>query len=83
LADVTQRGLSDPARIYLTGLSNGGFLPLSMLCTAGDSFAAVGLLITSMPEDTGADCHSSTPLPVLMLGGTADQVVPYGGGVVS
>jgi poly(3-hydroxybutyrate) depolymerase len=83
VADLTQRGLSDRARIYLAGLSNGGFLALSMFCTAAESFAAIGLLVTSMPEDSGSDCRPAAPLPVLMLGGTADQVVPYAGGVVS
>jgi polyhydroxybutyrate depolymerase len=83
VSDLTQRGLSDRARIYLAGLSNGGFLALSLLCTAADSFAAIGLLVTAMPEDTGPDCHPSTAVPVLMLAGTADQVVPYAGGVVT
>src|ERR1700730_13469319 len=36
-----------------------------------------------MPDELGADCRLSMPLPVLMLGGTADQVVPYAGGLVS
>jgi polyhydroxybutyrate depolymerase len=83
VADLVQRDISDPARIYLAGLSNGGFLTLYMLCAAADSFAAIGLLVTSMPDDTGAECRPSTPLPVLILSGTADQVVPYGGGLVS
>ena len=83
VADLIQRGISDPARIFLAGLSNGGFLTLYMLCTAADSFAAMGLLVTSMPDDTGSECRPPTPLPVLVLGGTADQVVPYGGGLVS
>ena len=83
VTDLVQRGISDPARVHLAGLSNGGFLTLHMLCSAADQFAAIGLLTTSMPDDAGADCRPSNPLPMLMLGGTADQVVPYGGGLVS
>ena len=83
VTDLIQRGISDPARVHLAGLSNGGFLTLHMLCSAAEPFAAIGLLTTSMPDDTGPDCHPSNPLPVLMLGGTADQVIPYGGGLVS
>jgi polyhydroxybutyrate depolymerase len=83
VADLIQRGLSDQARIYLAGLSNGGFMTLGVLCATADTFAAIGLLVTSMPDDMGSDCRPATPLPVLMLGGTADQEVPYAGGVVS
>jgi polyhydroxybutyrate depolymerase len=83
VADLIQRGISDPARVHLSGLSNGGFLTLHMLCAAAEPFAAIGLLTTSMPDDAAADCRPSKPLPVLVLGGTADQVIPYGGGLVS
>jgi polyhydroxybutyrate depolymerase len=35
-----------------------------------------------MPEATAADCASPRPVPVIMVKGTADPVVPYAGGLV-
>jgi Flp pilus assembly protein TadD len=43
-------------------------------------FAGIGLVIASMPEQTGEECRPAKPLPVVILSGTADTVVPYAGG---
>jgi len=83
IADLVRRGISDPAQIYLAGISNGGFMTLKMFCTEGGPLAGIGLVITSMPEATGEECESAKPLPMLVLNGTADETVPYRGGVVA
>jgi polyhydroxybutyrate depolymerase len=82
VADLVQRGVSDPKRIYLAGTSNGGFMTLRMICVDAGTFAAIGLLISGMPEPTGADCRPAKPIPAVMIRGTADQVVPHGGGLM-
>jgi polyhydroxybutyrate depolymerase len=81
VADLALRGISDPRRIFLAGNSNGGFMTLRMLC-AGASFAAIGILISGMPEPVGADCRRARPTPTVMIKGTADSVVPYAGGLM-
>jgi polyhydroxybutyrate depolymerase len=83
VADLTRRGVADPARIFVAGLSNGGFMTLSLFCYEGDLFAGIGLIISSMPDETGAECRSAKPLPVVILNGTADTTVPYRGGPVA
>jgi polyhydroxybutyrate depolymerase len=80
VADLVRRGISDPTRIFLAGESAGGIMALRMVCADGELFAGVGLLIAAMPEPTGIDCEPARPLPVLMINGTADQVLPYDGG---
>jgi len=82
IADLVRRGISDPKRIYLAGSSNGGFMTLRMYCLNAEMFAAIGLLISGMPESTAAECDSPKPIPVLMIKGTADPTVPYDGGLV-
>jgi polyhydroxybutyrate depolymerase len=82
VADLVRRGISDPKRIYLAGSSNGGFMTLRMVCVDAGMFAAIGLLISGMPERTAAECDAPTPIPVLMIKGTADPTVPYDGGLV-
>ncbi len=83
VADLVQRGVSDPKRIYLVGRSAGGLMTLRMACEHANLFAGIGLLISGMSEPEGAVCRPAKPLPVLMLNGTADSLVPYGGGTVA
>ena len=82
VGDLVGRGISDPKRIYLAGRSLGGAMTLRMACAEAPMFAAIALLISAMPEETGQDCHPAKPLPVLMVNVTADPMVPYGGGRV-
>jgi polyhydroxybutyrate depolymerase len=79
---LVARGVADPARLYLAGVSNGGMLALRMLCEAPDLFAGAGIIIASMPTGVGAGCHVAKPMPVVMFNGTADPLIPYGGGTV-
>src|SRR5262249_6376977 len=81
VADLVHRGVADPKRVYLAGTSAGGIMTMRMACLGDGTFAAIALLVAAMPEATGADCRLSAPLPVLMINGTADDVMPYGGGV--
>ncbi len=83
VGELVRRGISDPKRIYLAGNSNGGFMTLRMVCVDVATFAAIALLSSGMPEPTGADCRPAKPIPVLMIKGSADQVVPTGGGLVA
>ena len=56
-------------------------MALRMACVDAGSFAAIGLLISAMAELTGASCQPAKPLPILMINGTADQLLPYAGGL--
>ncbi len=80
--ELVQRGISDPARIYITGISNGGMMALRMLCEASELFAGAGITIANMPARTGETCHIKNPVPVVMVNGSADLLVPYNGGWV-
>jgi polyhydroxybutyrate depolymerase len=77
--NLAQNGIADPQRTYLVGRSIGGIMALRLACIDAQNFAAIGLLVSAMPDVTGADCHPPKPLPVLMINGTADRVLPYGG----
>jgi polyhydroxybutyrate depolymerase len=83
VADLVHRGISDPKRIYLAGLSAGGFMTLRMACVELGMFAAIGVLAGAMADPTGEDCHPAKPLPALLINATADKLVPYEGGVVT
>jgi polyhydroxybutyrate depolymerase len=69
----------DPARIYATGMSNGGFMSHYLACTMADVFAAVAPVagVLGVPE---SECTPSRAVPIEDFHGTADPVVPYDGG---
>ena len=81
VTDLVRRGVSDPKRIYIAGLSLGGVMALRMVCIDAGAFAAIGLLISAMSEVTGAECQPVKPLPMLMVNGTADPAAALWRGV--
>ncbi len=68
----------DPARIYATGLSNGGMMAYRLACEASDIFAAIGPV--SAVEIAPA-CNPTQPVAVIHFHGSADQNVPMQGGI--
>jgi polyhydroxybutyrate depolymerase len=71
--------IADPARIYVMGISNGGGMVLRLACEASDRFAGFAAIIAAAPAAMTTRCRPSRPLPMLILNGTADPIVPYSG----
>lgn len=74
--DMHARHNIDPERVYLVGASNGGFLSYRLLCEAPGVFAAGAVVMATMPEWITGACAPS-PVPILVMHGTADPIVPY------
>jgi len=68
----------DPARIYLFGHSNGGFMAYRVACEHSELVAAVASL-AGMPHQDRSLCQPEHPVSVLHIHGTADDVIPYQG----
>ena len=66
----------DPARIYATGMSNGGFLSNRIGCELADRFAAIAPVAGVLGVPT---CTPARPMPVMHFHGTADPLVPWDG----
>jgi polyhydroxybutyrate depolymerase len=73
-------GAADPKRVYITGLSNGGAMTMTMICARADPFAAAASVIFNLTDDIASACRPSRPVPMLMMNGTADPLIPYEGG---
>lgn len=71
-------GLIDPDRVYLVGASDGGAMVLRLLCEAPGLAAGAAVVSMTLPEDL--DCHDAPSVPMLLINGTADPVVPFDGG---
>lgn len=72
----------DPERIYVTGASNGGMMTFRLAMQLGGRFAAAAAIIANLPDPS--ECpFEAAPLPILIMNGTADPVIPYDGGCVA
>jgi polyhydroxybutyrate depolymerase len=68
---------ADPARVGVTGVSNGGGMSARLACDAADLLSAAAPVAggySSLP-----DCHPERPLSFLEIHGLRDEVVPYTG----
>jgi polyhydroxybutyrate depolymerase len=73
-------GSADPKRIYVTGISNGGAMTMTLVCKRADLFAAAATVVINLTDQSAGLCRPSRPVPMLMMNGTADPLVPYKGG---
>lgn len=69
----------DAARVYATGLSRGGFFALRLAADLPDRFAAVASVGGPMPEPVVQHHTKPGKVGVMLVHGTADQVVAYEG----
>ena len=75
VADVARNVGIDAAKVYATGMSNGGIMSYTLAC-ATDIFAAIGPVAGTQLSA----CKSPHPTSVMAVHGTTDRLVPYGGG---
>lgn len=73
----------DPNRVYVTGASNGGMMSLRLACEATDYFAAVACVISAIPEPKADVWSPSRPMPIIIMNGDADPLVPWEGGEIT
>jgi polyhydroxybutyrate depolymerase len=83
IAELKRSYPIDPARIYATGISNGGFFSQRLACDLSDQIAAVASVAATMPEPLVPACHPARPVSVMFMQGTADPLVHIEGGAVA
>jgi polyhydroxybutyrate depolymerase len=71
---------ADERRVYVTGMSNGGFMTSRLACELSNRIAAIAVVGASM--DKNMDYHPVKSLPVMYIQGTKDPLVPYNGGAM-
>jgi len=75
--ELVQRYPVDPSRVYACGFSNGAMLVHKLGLALPARFAAIASVGGAMYGDPEP---IDVPLPVLIIHGTEDSVVPYDGG---
>ncbi|WP_141731472.1 alpha/beta hydrolase family esterase [Oligoflexus tunisiensis] len=66
----------DPARIYVVGVSNGGFMAYRLACDTDGLLAGIVSIAGAMFSDQSY-CRTKTPISVLQIHGTRDEIVPF------
>lgn len=67
----------DPARIYVTGMSNGAMMSHRAGLELGGKVAAIAPVVGAV---FGDESRQGAPVSALMINGMLDQSVPYAGG---
>ena len=78
---IRQHGI-DRNRVFIEGSSNGGMMSQRLACELAPKIAGVATVIASMPTNVFPDCKPGSKLAMLIMNGTGDPWVPYGGGEV-
>ena len=75
----------DPARIFSTGMSNGGFMSYRLACELNNRISKIASVTGSMNTTLQGTCSPGAPIPVMQIHGTNDPTVSYNGsfGVVA
>lgn len=66
----------DTRRMYVAGMSNGGFFVERLACELPDTFAGIAVVAASMMESTASRCEANRRIPAIFFIGTDDPLVP-------
>jgi polyhydroxybutyrate depolymerase len=67
-------------RVFVAGMSNGGFLALRLACERSGRYAGFAAVSASLPAAVQPHCAPSADPAVMIVHGDADPLVPFGGG---
>lgn len=82
LAELDGRYAIDESRVYSTGISNGGFFSFRLAFDMPEGIAAIAPVAALMTEILYSRPAPSLPMPVALIEGTDDPLVPWDGGGV-
>lgn len=75
--DIARDHRIDLTRVYVTGLSNGGMLAYRIGAALAPRIAGIAVVSGAM---FGGETPPTTPVPVLIMHGEQDDIVPFKGG---
>lgn len=79
---ISEEHRIDQNRVFATGMSNGGFFSHLLGARMSDRIAAIAPVIGGISVELAKDFKPLRPVSVLIIQGTEDPLVPYGGGSV-
>jgi polyhydroxybutyrate depolymerase len=70
----------DSSHIYCCGISNGGMMSFRLACELNNKIAAFAPVAISMSEQLYGSCLPRKSVPMMIIFGDEDPLVPYEGG---
>jgi polyhydroxybutyrate depolymerase len=83
LDDVAKNYRVDPKRVYATGISNGAIFSHYLAANLSSRIAAIAPVVGGLSRPASDKFKPEKPVSVLILQGTDDPLVPYGGGDIN
>jgi polyhydroxybutyrate depolymerase len=80
ILDSVEEYGGDPDQVFVTGFSNGGMMTYRLACDVGERLAGIAVVAGAFNVES---CGSTNPLPTIIIHGTADDTVPYDGGLTA
>lgn len=80
--EIGRRTPIDRARVYATGISNGGLMSFRLATSAAARIAAIAPVAISMSEPLARTGGPPRPTSMLLMPGTDDPLVPWEGGEI-
>lgn len=71
------------SRVFATGLSRGAQASFFLACNLPNQIRAIMPVATNLPEYMVNECRSGPPVGMMLITGTADPQVPFGGGTIT
>ncbi len=72
----------DTGRVFFTGMSNGGFMSITLAYRLNGRVLAIAPICANMPELLGKVYSLQKPVSVMLINGTDDPLVKWEGGKV-
>jgi polyhydroxybutyrate depolymerase len=79
ISQMVEHEDGDPLRVYLVGVSMGGYMAVRVACELSDRVAAVAAVISTARASQLSHCANARSIPVLLMASTNDPEVPYAG----
>ena len=79
IAQFVGTGRVQASRVYVAGISNGGMMTARLACEV-PGIAAVAMVAATMPEALSTTCNPARAVPLMLVHGTEDRLVPAAGG---
>jgi polyhydroxybutyrate depolymerase len=73
----------DRNHVFATGISNGGFMCYRLACELSGKIRAIAAVSATHSAGVQERCRPARPVSVMIINGTDDPIVPYGGGDVT
>ncbi len=73
----------DDEKVWVTGVSNGGFFTQHLACELSDRIDAIAPVISALPSAARDTCRPGDALPMLAIQGTEDAFITFEGGDAS